>query len=114
MAGGDKKHTPGEIKGYAQLLDRNAKHFDPIKEYAKEKGADTEGFQCGLLAALIPIVMAVGEFYEEVVEIGEEKLQKVAETTEAAAEKYEKKEKENSTILERIQAELDRATEGKV
>lgn len=110
MAGGDKKHTPREIRGYAELLDRNAGHFKPIKEYAKEKGADTEGFQCGLLAALIPIVLAVGEFYEEVVEIGEEKLKKVADSTEAAAEKYEKKEEEHRKVLERIEGELQRVS----
>lgn len=113
MAGGEKVHTPGEIRGYAGLLERNAQHFTPIKEYAKEKGAETEGFECGLLAPLIPIVLAVGEFYEAVVEIGEEKLKKVAECTEGAAEHYERKEKEHSGILERIEGELARVSEGR-
>lgn len=113
MAGGEKLHTPEEIRGYAELLQRNAEHFAPIKEYATEQGGDVEGFQCVLLAPLIPIVMAVSAFYNEVVEVGEEKLTKVADATNGAADRYEKAETANREILVEIERLVGALSEGK-
>lgn len=81
--------VPEELRGYSELLDRNAQHFLMIKEHATSKGGDTSGFT-GLLTLLHPVVTGVATLFGETLDFGNQMMTKEAEALRKAADHYEK------------------------
>ncbi|GLZ33223.1 hypothetical protein Lesp02_54110 [Lentzea sp. NBRC 105346] len=82
------KVVPEELRGYGELLDRNAQHFLTIKEHAVSKGGDTSGFT-GLLTLLHPVVTGVANLFGETLDFGNKMMLKEADALRKAAEHYE-------------------------
>ncbi|MET9230092.1 hypothetical protein [Lentzea sp. NPDC003310] len=86
---GEKFHVvPDELRGYSELLERQAEHFLTIREHAIVKGGDTSGFT-GLLSLLDPVVTGVAQLYGETLEAANKKMDQDAESLVKAARVYE-------------------------
>jgi hypothetical protein len=83
------KVVPDELRGYSELLDRNAQHFLTIKDHATTKGGDTSGFT-GLLTLLHPVVTGVANLFGETLDFANNMMTKEADALRKAAEHYEK------------------------
>ncbi len=101
---------PAELRGYSELLTRNAQHFLTIKDHAVTKGGDTSGFT-GLLSLLQPIVTGVANLYGETLDFANQMMTKEAEGLTKAAEMYQKGEEMAMSVLDRVLAELANAAE---
>jgi hypothetical protein len=80
---------PDELRGYGELLDRNAQHFLTIKDHAISKGGDTSGFT-GLLTLLHPVVTGVASLYGETLDFANKTMLKDADALRKTADSYEK------------------------
>lgn len=96
---------PPELRGYGELLTRNAQHFLTIKEHAVTKGGDTSGFT-GLLSLLQPIVTGVASLYGETLDFANRMMVKEAESLNKAADLYELGEELVMSRLDRVLAQL--------
>jgi hypothetical protein len=86
---GERFHVaPAELRGYSELLGRNAQHFLTIKEHAVTKGGDTAGFT-GLLSLLHPVVTGVANLYGETLDFANKMMVREQEALVKAAEMYE-------------------------
>ncbi|PSL55161.1 hypothetical protein B0I31_105118 [Saccharothrix carnea] len=101
---------PPELRGYGELLARNAQHFMTIKEHAISKGGDTSGFT-GLLSLLQPIVTGVASLYGETLDFANQMMVKEAESLNKAADMYEKNEEMVMSVLDRVLAQLHSVAE---
>ncbi|MEJ2854807.1 MULTISPECIES: hypothetical protein [unclassified Saccharothrix] len=104
---------PAELRGYSELLTRNAQHFMTIKEHAVTKGGDTSGFT-GLLSLLQPIVTGVANLYGETLDFANQMMTKEAEGLAKAADMYQKGEEMAMSILDQVLAELANAAEAPI
>ncbi|MFD1145815.1 hypothetical protein [Saccharothrix hoggarensis] len=104
------KVEPPELRGYSELLTRNAQHFLTIKEHAISKGGDTSGFT-GLLSLLQPIVTGVASLYGETLDFANEMMTKEADGLNKAADMYEKSEEMAMSLLDRVLAQLHTVAE---
>ncbi|MBB5806585.1 sugar diacid utilization regulator [Saccharothrix ecbatanensis] len=104
------KVEPPELRGYGELLARNAQHFMTIKEHAVTKGGDTSGFT-GLLSLLQPIVTGVASLYGETLDFANQMMVKEAESLNQAADMYEKGEQQVMTLIDKVLAELHTVAE---
>ncbi|GAA3460703.1 hypothetical protein ACFFSW_34225 [Saccharothrix longispora] len=95
------KVEPEELRGYGELLTRNAQHFATIKEHAIAKGGDTSGFT-GLLSLLQPIVTGVASLYGETLDFANRMMVKEAEGLAGAADMYERGEEMAMSHLDRV------------
>ncbi|GAA0523352.1 hypothetical protein GCM10011581_39260 [Saccharopolyspora subtropica] len=100
---------PEELRGYAEMLERNAQHFLAIRQHAETRGSDTSGFT-GLLALLQPVVIAVGRLFGETLEFGNERLKGVAEALKESADVYEKGDQTNSERIKEVESIMGEAT----
>ncbi|WP_158847250.1 hypothetical protein [Saccharothrix deserti] len=96
---------PPELRGYSELLTRNAQHFMTIKDHAIAKGGDTSGFT-GLLSLLQPIVTGVANLYGETLDFANQMMVKEAEGLNKAADMYDKGEEMVMGLLDKVLAEL--------
>ncbi|ONI82285.1 hypothetical protein ALI22I_39880 [Saccharothrix sp. ALI-22-I] len=96
---------PPELRGYGELLTRNAQHFMTIKDHAVTKGGDTSGFT-GLLSLLQPIVTGVANLYGETLDFANQMMVKEAEGLNKAADMYEKGEEMVMSLVDRVLSEL--------
>lgn len=101
---------PPELRGYSELLTRNAQHFMTIKEHAVTKGGDTSGFT-GLLSLLQPIVTGVASLYGETLDFANQMMVKEAESLSQAADMYEKGEEQVMNLIDRVLAQLHSVAE---
>ncbi|MFE9744434.1 hypothetical protein ACFYOT_05990 [Saccharothrix saharensis] len=101
---------PPELRGYGELLTRNAQHFMTIKDHAISKGGDTSGFT-GLLSLLQPIVTGVASLYGETLDFANQMMVKEAEALNKAADMYEKNEEMVMSALDRVLAQLHSVAE---
>ena len=101
---------PAELRGYSELLTRNAQHFLTIKDHAVTKGGDTSGFT-GLLSLLQPIVTGVANLYGETLDFANQMMTKEAEGLTKAADMYQKGEEMALSVLDRVLAELANVAE---
>jgi hypothetical protein len=101
---------PPELRGYSELLTRNAQHFMTIKEHAVTKGGDTSGFT-GLLSLLQPIVTGVASLYGETLDFANQMMVKEAESLNQAADMYEKGEQQVMTLIDKVLAQLHTVAE---
>ncbi|MGM1058806.1 hypothetical protein [Saccharothrix sp. Mg75] len=92
---------PAELRGYGELLTRNAQHFLAIKEHAIAKGGDTSGFT-GLLSLLQPVVTGVAALYGETLDLANQRMVKEAEGLTAAADVYQRGEEMAMSYLDRV------------
>jgi hypothetical protein len=81
--------VPNELRGYSELLDRNAQHFLTIKDHATSKGGDTSGFT-GLLTLLHPVVTGVASLYGETLDFANKMMLKDSGALQKTADTYEK------------------------
>ena len=81
--------VPNELRGYSELLDRNAGHFLTIKDHAISKGGDTSGFT-GLLTLLHPVVTGVANLYGETLDFANKMMLKDSGALQKTADSYEK------------------------
>lgn len=100
MAGGQRVET-AELRGYSELLQRQAKHFKTIEGHAKSEGGDTSGFT-GLLELLVPVVDGVVGLYAETLQFANEKMTEVRENLDRAAEDYDKRDAEGAAELDKL------------
>ncbi|MCP2164912.1 hypothetical protein [Goodfellowiella coeruleoviolacea] len=100
--------VPAELRGYGELLDRNAQHFLTIKDHAISKGGDTAGFT-GLLSLLVPVVTGVAELYGETLDFANSKMVKEAQALNKTADTYEKVDALGRQGLEGVATKLDAA-----
>jgi hypothetical protein len=96
---------PPELRGYAELLTRNAQHFMTIKDHAVTKGGDTSGFT-GLLSLLQPIVTGVANLYGETLDFANQMMVKEAEGLNKAADMYQQSEEQAMSLIDKVLAEL--------
>ena len=101
---------PPELRGYSELLTRNAQHFTTIKDHAISKGGDTSGFT-GLLSLLQPIVTGVASLYGETLDFANQMMVKEAEGLAKAADVYERNEEMVMGILDQVLAQLHAVAE---
>ncbi|PXY26050.1 hypothetical protein DI005_00130 [Prauserella sp. PE36] len=106
MSGGGHQVETGELRGYAGLLDRQARHFTAIEQHARDKGGDTSGYT-GLLALLAPVVTGVVSLYAETLRFANEKLTEVRENLETAADQYDARDADNRSEMDRLGGNLD-------
>ncbi|GAA3881291.1 hypothetical protein GCM10022243_52360 [Saccharothrix violaceirubra] len=104
------KVEPGELRGYAELLDRNAQHFLTIKQHAVTKGGDTAGFT-GVLSLLQPVVTGVANLYGETLDFANSMMKREAGSLNQAADYYEQVEALAGSILDRVFAQLAAASD---
>lgn len=97
--------VPEELRGYSELLDRNAQHFLTIKEHAISKGGDTSGFT-GLLTLLHPVVTGVASLYGETLDFANKMMLKDSEALKKTAETYEKADNIGLKLFDRTQNKL--------
>lgn len=98
---------PAQLRGFGELLERNAGHFDRIGRYAGEVATDTSGFT-GLLEVLVPAVEGVSDLYDAGLRHANKALLRVRAELGHTAEHYEKAEEKISEALRQIETELDR------
>ncbi|MBA8827142.1 hypothetical protein FHX42_004526 [Saccharopolyspora lacisalsi] len=98
--------VPFELHGYGGLLDRNAGHFEMIRNHAAETAFDTSGFT-GVIVTLIPVVEGVAELCGETLRIARERLVNVREKLAETADDHEERERQLGEMIRRIQDELD-------
>lgn len=91
---------PDELRGFSELLDRNAAHFLTIKNHAISKGGDTSGFT-GLLTLLHPVVTGVANLYGETLDFANKTMLKDADALRKTAESYEKADLHGVRLVER-------------
>ncbi|MET9226711.1 hypothetical protein [Lentzea sp. NPDC003310] len=96
------KVEPDELRGYSELLDRNARHFLTIKDHAISKGGDTSGFT-GLLTLLHPVVTGVASLYGETLDFANKMMTKDAEALRQTADSYEKVDLHGIQLLQRAE-----------
>ncbi len=101
---------PPELRGYGELLTRNAQHFMTIKDHAISKGGDTSGFT-GLLSLLQPIVTGVASLYGETLDFANQMMVKEAEAMNKAAYTYEKGDEMVMSNLDRVLSQLHAVAE---
>ncbi|MEU7478646.1 hypothetical protein AB0A63_21855 [Lentzea sp. NPDC042327] len=97
--------VPEELRGYSELLDRNAQHFLTIKDHAISKGGDTSGFT-GLLSLLHPVVTGVASLYGETLDFANKMLLKDSEALRKTAEHYEKADAIGLKLFDGVQNKL--------
>ena len=98
---------PGQLRGYGELLERNAGHFKEIADYTTRVASDTSGFT-GLLAVLVPAVEGVTKLYDEGLQHAHQALAKVRAELGHTAQHYEDAEQKISQALQQIESDLDR------
>jgi hypothetical protein len=91
--------VPDELRGYSELLDRNAQHFLTIKDHAISKGGDTSGFT-GLLTLLHPVVTGVANLYGETLDFANKMMLKDSDALKKTAETYEKVDLHGVKLME--------------
>ncbi|GAA1268656.1 hypothetical protein [Saccharothrix xinjiangensis] len=96
---------PAQLRGYAELLTRNARHFQVIKEHAVAKGGDTSGFT-GLLSLLQPVVTGVANLYGETLDFADRTMTREAEGLTKAADTYQRGEELVMSRLDQVLAQL--------
>ncbi|WP_367134140.1 hypothetical protein [Saccharothrix sp. HUAS TT1] len=101
---------PPELRGYGELLTRNAQHFMTIKEHAVAKGGDTSGFT-GLLSLLQPVVTGVASLYGETLDFANQMMVKEAEALNKTADLYEQGEELVLTLLDQVLSQLHAVAE---
>ncbi|MDA3643161.1 ESX-1 secretion-associated protein [Saccharopolyspora indica] len=102
------KVEPDELRGYAEMLDRNAQHFLDIREFAAAKGADTSGFT-GVLTLLQPVVTAVGRLYGETLEFANKRLTGVSDALNESVDLYEEDDRANSERIKQVESVMNEA-----
>lgn len=100
MAGGQIVDA-AELRGYGELLQRQAEHFKIIESHAKSEGGDTSGFT-GLLELLVPVVDGVVSLYSETLQFANEKMTEVRENLDKAAEDYDKRDEESASEMDKL------------
>lgn len=105
MSGGQTV-DPAELRGYSELLRRQAEHFKTIEGHAKSEGGDTSGYT-GLLELLVPVVDGVVSLYSETLQFANEKMTELRENLDKAAEDYEKRDQEASSEMHRVERDVD-------
>lgn len=100
--------VPEELRGYSELLDRNAQHFLTIKDHAISKGGDTSGFT-GLLTLLHPVVTGVASLYGETLDFANKMMLKDSDALKKTAETYEKAENIGLKLMDGAQNRLSGA-----
>ena len=100
--------VPEELRGYSELLDRNAQHFLTIKDHAISKGGDTSGFT-GLLTLLHPVVTGVANLYGETLDFANKMMLKDSEALRKTAEHYEKADTIGLKLFDGVQNKLSGA-----
>ncbi|MCP2260887.1 Protein of unknown function (DUF2580) [Streptoalloteichus tenebrarius] len=98
--------VPDELRGYSELLKRNAEHFLAIRDYGEQKGGDTSGFT-GVLSLLQPAVTGVAELFGRTLEFANERLTKVAVSLEGAAGGYERADRSGQERADQIHTLLE-------
>ncbi|MFT7835133.1 hypothetical protein Q5530_03155 [Saccharothrix sp. BKS2] len=96
---------PPGLRGYAELLTRNAQHFQVIREHAVVKGGDTSGFT-GLLSLLQPVVTGVAGLYGETLDFAHRMMVREAEGLTGAADTYQRGEELVLSRVDRVLAQL--------
>lgn len=96
---------PAELRGYSELLSRNAQHFLTIKEHAVTKGGDTSGFT-GLLSLLQPVVTGIASLYGETLDFANRMMVREAEGLTKAADMYDRGEEMAMSTVDRVLAQL--------
>ncbi|OQO90006.1 hypothetical protein B1813_19450 [Saccharomonospora piscinae] len=99
--GGGHQVETGELRGYADLADRQARHFTAIGRHAAERGGDTSGYT-GLLELLAPVVTGVVGLYTETVEFAHDRMTEVRDDLLTAADRYDAREEASSAELGRL------------
>lgn len=112
MAGGHEVVTT-ELRGMAELCQRQADHFTTIEGHARDKGGDTSGFT-GLLELLVPIVDGVVGLYAETLQFANGKMGEVVEKLNTAADQYEKQEQSVVDTMGTINSQVDSARDVQV
>lgn len=97
--------VPDELRGYSQLLSRQAEHFLAIREHAVLKGGDTAGFT-GLLSLLDPVVTGVARLYGETLEVASQKMTQDAEALHKSANAYEKADEIGVCLIDSVSSDL--------
>ncbi len=100
--------VPEELRGYSELLDRNAQHFLTIKDHAISKGGDTSGFT-GLLSLLHPVVTGVASLFGETLDFANKMMLKDSEALRKTADHYEKVDNIGLKLFEGVQNKLSGA-----
>ncbi len=97
--------VPDELRGYSELLDRNAQHFLTIKDHAISKGGDTSGFT-GLLTLLHPVVTGVASLYGETLDFANKMMVKDSEALKKTADSYDKADTIGLKLFDGVQNKL--------
>lgn len=108
-AGGGHQVEPGELHGYAGLVDRQAQYFTDIERHARDKGGDTSGYT-GLLELLVPVVTGVVSLYAETLQFANGKMTEVRDKLEDAAKQYETRDAESQSEINTIGGKLESTT----
>ena len=102
--------VPDELRGYSELLDRNAQHFLTIKDHAISKGGDTAGFT-GLLTLLHPVVTGVANLFGETLDFANKMMLKDSDALKKTAETYEKADNIGLKLMDGAQRKLSGAAQ---
>lgn len=105
MSGGHHVET-AELRGYADLLARQAQHFTTIAGHATDKGGDVSGYT-GLLALLAPVVTGVVNLYTGTLDFANGKMTEVHDNLVAAADQYDAREDASRSDLENLGRVVD-------
>ncbi|UVS82179.1 type VII secretion target [Actinokineospora sp. UTMC 2448] len=103
---GQFKVEPDELRGYSELMTRNAQHFLTIKQHAVAKGGDTAGFT-GLLTLLHPVVTGIANLYGETLDFANRVMTKDADSLVQAAEAYHRTDTSSGERLNLIEQGLN-------
>ena len=96
---------PDELRGYADYLRGMVADFDAIDHYVRDQAANTAGFT-GMLAALVPVVVGVGNLFGETLAIGKDRLDATAEGLNHSAATYEAVDGTEAAIVGRLADQL--------
>ncbi|SDP87428.1 hypothetical protein SAMN04487905_111102 [Actinopolyspora xinjiangensis] len=98
--------VPSRLRGYGDLLRRNAESFKEIENYANETASDTSGFT-GVMATLVPVVRGATALYSETLRLAHARLLRVREELDNTAADYEEREREIGRLLGAVENALD-------
>lgn len=99
--------VPDEMRGFCELLERNANYFKSLDQYAGQTASHTGGFT-GVMMLLIPVVEGITALFGETLDFAHGALLRVKDELEKTAEEYEQREDQIIEILRRIEADLDK------
>lgn len=97
--------VPDELRGYSELLGRNAEHLMGVRHHAIFKGGDTAGFT-GVLSLLDPVVSGVAGWYGDALELASQMMAKDAEALAKSANAYEKADEIGVCLMDNVSNDL--------